>query len=105
MMFSLKQSGLSTEQFHQLTNSHAGRESMWVHDHVGTNTLLIKRHVLLLHYEPCDTLLAVARAELVTQFGSPEWQFNSIKNLIYVDSTLLKKGIFLKRNFDFCYCE
>lgn len=65
-----KDSRLAREAFEHLADRHARGESVRVHDDVGARSLVVERHVLLRNDEAANSLLPVARRELVSELGA-----------------------------------
>ena len=57
----LSNTNLAKDVLHQLCNRHTRRNSVRIHDDVGTQTTCSKRHVLLIHQHSNGSLLTVTR--------------------------------------------
>ena len=68
-LIAVKRGCLGEDTLDQVTDCHAGRDSVRVHNHVWVNALTSERQVFLAVSHTACAFLSVARSELVTDLG------------------------------------
>src|SRR5690349_6510113 len=66
----LEHSRFAGQKLDHLAHRHSRGEAVRVHDDVGADALVGEGHVLLLHDDAANSLLAMSAAEFVPQLGS-----------------------------------
>ena len=51
--------------------SRLRKRTMWIHDNIGVDALIVERHVCLIDDKTANSLLTVSGRELISQFWSP----------------------------------